>query len=93
MYIHFEWNSDKAKTNLQKHGITFEEAKSVFYDDYARIKDDPSHSHSEFRYIIQGLSLTNKLLVISFTERNKNIRIINARKATKSERKQYEEFI
>jgi uncharacterized protein len=93
MFIRFEWHEAKAKSNLKKHGITFEEAQSVFFDEYARIKPDPDHSILESRFIIQGYSSTNKLVVISFTERNETIRIINARKATKKERKHYEEFI
>ena len=93
MSLKFEWNDKKAESNLKKHSISFDEAKSVFYDDLARVKNDPDHSIIDSRYIIQGLSNSNKLLVISFTERGDRIRIINARKATKYERKQYEEFI
>lgn len=89
----FEWDSSKAETNLKKHGISFDEAKSVFFDDYARVKPDPDHSFSEHRFIIQGISNQNRLLVISFTDRKDKIRIINARKSTNRERKQYEEFI
>lgn len=93
MSIYFNWDEDKAAKNLYKHGVSFNEAKSVFYDDYARIKPDPDHSINENRFIIEGLSNKNRLIVISFTERVNMIRIINARKATKKERNQYEEFI
>ncbi len=89
----FEWESTKAETNLKKHGISFEEAESVFFDDYARVKPDPDHSFSESRFIIQGVSKQNRSLIISFSYRNEKIRIINARKSTNKERKQYEEFI
>ncbi len=91
--IVFEWDDSKANTNLKKHGVSFEEAKTVFYDDFARIIPDPDHSDLENRFIIQGLSFGGKLIVISFTERGETIRLINARKATKKERSQYEESI
>ena len=93
MSFTFDYDSDKAKRNLLKHGIDFEEAKTVFYDDYARIKADPEHSVNENRFIILGFSLKNRLLVISFTERENVIRIINARKPTKKERIKYEEYL
>ncbi len=93
MLNNFEWDSAKAETNLKKHGISFEEAKSVFYDDYARVKPDPDHSIVENRFIIQGVSKQNRLLVISFADRNEKIRIISARKSTNREKKQYEEFL
>jgi len=79
--------------NLKKHGVSFEEARAVFYDDFARIKQDHDHSINENRYIIEGLSNKNRLIVSSFTERDNKIRIIRARKASKKERIQYEEFI
>lgn len=93
MKIKFEWDSDKAKLNFAKHGVSFEEAESVFYDNLARIKPDPDHSINEERLIIMGCTKQNRLLIISFTDRNDNIRIINARTATKQERKQYEQYI
>jgi len=93
MYFKFEWDSIKAENNLKKHGISFSEAKTVFLDDYARTKTDPDHSIMENRFIIEGMSNYNRLLVVSFTERNDKIRIINTRKSTHKERKQYEEFI
>ncbi len=88
----FEWDFQKAEINLKKHGISFEEAASVFFDDFSRIKWDPDHSIDEDRFIILGNSNKNKLLTIAFTDRNNKIRIINARKSTNNERKQYEEF-
>ena len=91
----FEWDENKAKTNLEKHGVSFEEAQSVFFDENARIIPDPDHSKIEDRFIILGISLNVKLLVVChcYQENEKNIRIISARKATKSEAKQYQEFL
>jgi uncharacterized DUF497 family protein len=91
----FEWDENKAKTNLKKHGVSFEEAQSVFFDENARIIPDPDHSKIEDRFIILGISLNVKLLVVChcYRENEKNIRIISARKATKSEAKQYQEFL
>jgi uncharacterized DUF497 family protein len=87
----FEWDKAKAETNKRKHGISFEEAASVFADPLAAIFPDPEHSDDEVREIIVGLSARNRLLVVSFTERSDVIRIISARKATKRERKDYED--
>ncbi len=91
----FEWDENKAKTNLKKHGVSFEEAQSVFFDENARIIPDPDHSISEDRFIILGISLNLKLLVVChcYRENEKSIRIISARKATKPEAKQYQEFL
>ncbi len=91
----FEWDENKAKTNLKKHGVSFEEAQSVFFDENARIIPDPDHSISEDRFIILGISLNVKLLVVChcYRENEKSIRIISARKATKPEAKQYQEFL
>ena len=88
----FEWDINKSHSNLAKHGISFEEASTVLYDDFARIIADPDHSINEERWLILGYSVKNRLLAISFTDRKDKIRIKNARKATKYERKQYEEF-
>jgi uncharacterized DUF497 family protein len=93
MPIGFEWDQNKSINNERKHKVSFEEAKTIFYDEYARIIDDPDHSYLEERYIIQGVSNRNRFLIVSFIERGEKIRIISARKATKKERKQYEEFI
>ena len=91
----FEWDENKAKTNLKKHGVSFEEAQSVFFDENARIIPDPDHSIIEDRFIILGISLNVKLLVVChcYRENEKSIRIISARKATKPEAKQYQEFL
>jgi len=92
--ISFTWDSRKNSTNVKKHGISFEEAKSVFYDDNARLTHDPDHSEDEERFIILGLSEKLNILVVChcYKEENEIIRIISARKATKNEKKQYQEF-
>jgi uncharacterized DUF497 family protein len=91
----FEWDDNKAKTNLKKHAVSFEEAQSVFFDENARIIDDPGHSYEEERFIILGISLNARLLVAChcYREKEKVVRIISARKATKSETRQYQEFL
>jgi uncharacterized DUF497 family protein len=90
MSLTFEWDQNKSEKNVKKHGITFDEAKSVFNDPFAITIDDPDHSNDEYRYIDIGLSSKGSLLVVWYTERNENIRIIGCRKATKYERKIYE---
>ena len=93
MGLTFEWNYQKAASNQRKHGITFEEATSVFNDPLAMIFDDEEHSaEQETREITIGHSAMNHLLVICFTERAENvIRLVSARRATKKERMDYEE--
>ena len=91
MSLKFEWNDKKADKNYQKHGVKFEEAASIWDDEFAAFLDDPDHSKMELRYIMIGYSNKNNLLFVSFTERNNIIRIISARKATKYERKRHEE--
>ena len=91
MSLEFEWDDDKAKSNRKKHGVSFEEAASVFADPLAAIFDDKAHSVDEQREIIVGQSASIRLLLVSFTEREGAIRIISAREATKRERKDYEE--
>ena len=88
---HFAWNPAKAKSNLAKHGISFEEATTVFLDPLARIHDDPDHSIGERREIIVGLSTQGRLLLVSFTERDDVVRIISARLTDRGERRKYEE--
>ncbi|MFM2065726.1 MAG: hypothetical protein RLZZ584_635 [Pseudomonadota bacterium] len=85
--LHFEWDEDKAASNAKKHGVTFEEARSVFHDDRARLIDDPDHSDDEERFIILGPSSTLRLLLVCHCCRRAGqvIRIISARKATPSE--------
>ena len=87
----FEWEPRKATANLKKHGITFEEAKSVFYDDQAKLLDDPDHSDEEERFILLGLSHTLSVLLVCHCYRSEGniIRIISARKATTKESKDY----
>ncbi len=91
--INFEWDEAKAKSNLKKHGISFEEAKSVFFDEYAiQFYDDESSQLEEDRFLMLGTSNAANLLLVCHCERHdgNTIRIISARKATKSERKYYE---
>jgi uncharacterized protein len=87
----FEWDPGKAASNLQKHGVAFEEALTVFMDPLARIHDDPDHSGPESREIIVGHSTQRRLLVVGYTERRDAVRIINARPASRKERRDYEE--
>ena len=87
----FEWDESKAVANLKKHGVSFEEVKSVFNNALAVIFDDEAHSIGERREIIIGHSQNNRLLLISFTERNQVIRIISARLATRREKDDYEQ--
>ncbi|UIE38391.1 BrnT family toxin [Leptodesmis sichuanensis] len=87
----FEWDQSKAASNLKKHGVSFEEAKTVFDNPLAVIFDDETHSIGEQREIIIGHSRQNRLLLIAFTERSGNVRIISARLATRQEREDYEQ--
>lgn len=84
----FNWDSRKAKVNLDKHAVSFEEASSVFYDPFAKLGHDPDHSEQEDRYILIGHSKkSNLLFVVHIYKENENtIRIISARKATKKEK-------
>jgi len=88
--MEFEWDESKAAANLANHGVSFEEAATVFDDPLLVDFYDPDHSDEEHRYLIIGESRRGNLLVVSYTERPK-IRIISARHATRSERKAYEE--
>jgi uncharacterized DUF497 family protein len=87
----FGWDLAKADANLQRHGVSFEEAKTVFSDPLAVIFDDEAHSEEEPREIIIGQSQRNRLLLVCFTQRGALLRIISAREATRRERKDYEE--
>jgi len=89
----FEWDLKKAKTNLEKHGVPFEEASSAFKDNLSLTIDDPLHSNDEKRLVLIGMSYNNCILVVVHTEKRDNIRIISARKATKKEREYYESDI
>jgi len=87
----FEWDTNKAATNLAKHGVSFDEAKTVFDDPLYIDFYDPDHSDDEHRYIMIGVSEQNRLLLIAYTERDDVIRLISAREATRTERKAYEQ--
>ena len=89
--MEFEWDDNKAATNLLKHGVSFDEAKTIFQDPFYVVFDDPDHSFEENRCIAIGWSVQNRLLFLSYTERRNTIRLISARKATHGERKLYEE--
>ena len=87
----FEWNSEKARQNLEKHGVSFDEATTAFADLRSRTIGDPKHSADEDRFLLLGMSSRGRLLVVAHTERGDRIRLINARLASKREKKQYEE--
>ena len=89
--LEFEWNQQKAKSNLQKHGVSFIEAVDVFNDDFSSTVLDPDSSRGEFRYLTFGRTSAFRYLVVSYTERSDRVRIISARKMTPRERKAYEE--
>jgi len=89
--INFIWDKNKAKLNLVKHNVSFEEAATVFADPLAFVFDDQAHSIEEHRELIIGHTNKNKIVIVSFTERNRHIRIVSARKATKKEIQDYEE--
>lgn len=88
----FEWDENKALANIKKHGVSFEEARAVFYDDYAVLFDDPDHSEAEDRFLIIGMSSEKGVCIVSHCYRSEDerIRIIYARKATRTERSIYE---
>lgn len=88
--MQFEWDRDKAKRNLRKHKVSFDEAATVFYDPLSATFDDPDHSVDEQRFITIGYSSHGRLLVVSHTERGSTLRIISARLATPPERKRHE---
>ena len=87
----FEWDFEKAAENLKRHPVAFDEAVTVFADPLANIFDDPDHSDDERRELIIGHSAEQRLLVVSFSERERRTRIISARQATAREHKDYEE--
>ncbi len=89
--IRFEWDENKNEINKTKHGVSFEEAKTVFYDENALVIDDPEHSAGEERFIILGMSRRANLLIVChcYREADSVIRIISARKATKNETNAY----
>jgi uncharacterized protein len=91
--MEFEWDRKKAENNLRLHGVSFDEAMTVFDDPLFLTFADPDHSEEEQRFIIMGKSSNGKLLVVAHTKRSQVTRLISARKATRKERKSYEEDI
>ncbi len=87
----FEWDPAKAAANLQTHGVSFEEAATVFQDPLAKIHSDPDHSESEDRAILIGHSTAGRMLLVAFTDRQGRIRLISARATTRRERNAHEE--
>jgi uncharacterized DUF497 family protein len=89
--LDFVWDREKAATNLRKHGVDFEEAASAFDDPLSITIFDPDHSQGEERFLLVGESRAGRLLVVAHMERGNEIRLINARAATRRERQAYEE--
>lgn len=89
--MQFEWDSGKARRNLRKHGIDFNEASTVFADTLSITIPDPDHSEDEERWVTMGLSNRHRLLVVVHTEQEESIRLISARTAERLERRKYEE--
>lgn len=89
--MEFEWDDKKAAANLSKHGVSFDEAMTVFYDPLYVDFYDPDHAYDEHRYIIIGESAWGCLLIVSYTERGNAVRLISAREVTAEERREYEE--
>jgi uncharacterized protein len=89
--MRFEWNRTKATANIRKHGVSFDEAATVFADVLSHIFPDFDHSDDETRFLIIGMSQTDRVLVVSHTDRGETVRIISAREATRKERTFYEE--
>jgi len=89
--IDFEWDTSKAESNIRKHGVSFDEASTVFSDPFELTISDPDHSHGEYRFLSIGRSERDRLLVVSYTERHPNtIRVISARVASRPERQTYD---
>ncbi|MDZ4675730.1 MAG: BrnT family toxin [Gemmatimonadota bacterium] len=91
MALQFAWDPGKAAANLSRHGVSFEEASTAFGDPHSITIPDPEHSQSEQRFILIGASLQGLLVIVSHAERGDTIRIISARRATRTERRTYEE--
>lgn len=93
-YIHFVWDEVKDEQNVRNHGISFNEARTAFFDEKARVVHDPDHSGIEDRFILLGMSRKLRLLLVChcYRENEEQIRIISARKATKAESRQYGRF-
>jgi uncharacterized protein len=92
--LRFEWDETKSASNKRKHGISFEEAKSVFADEFGRLIADPDHSDREDRFVLLGMSARLRILIVCHCYRNGDtVRIISARRANRSERTQYEGYL
>lgn len=91
MGLVFEWDDEKAQKNFRKHGVTFEEATTIFGDPLSLTIDDPLHSKGEHRFVTIGQSMRQRILVVVHVDRGNRIRVISARVATRKEREQYEE--
>jgi uncharacterized protein len=91
--MRFEWDNNKAESNFRKHGVTFEEAVTVFADPYLLFTEDSKHSEGEEREWAIGEAENGSMIVVVFTMRGEKLRIISARKATKRERRRYEQGI
>lgn len=89
--MRFEWDSDKAAANLEKHGLSFEEASTAFGDPLSRTVRDPLHSDEEDRFVIVGMTSTGRLVVVVHTDRGESVRLITARIATSAERRRHEQ--
>ncbi|MGH8138133.1 MAG: BrnT family toxin [Steroidobacteraceae bacterium] len=90
MAIEFEWDDAKARNNVRKHGVKFDDATTAFYDALSVTIPDPDHSVDESRFLLIGMTLTGRLVVVSHTDRGRRIRIISARRANRRERASYE---
>jgi len=93
--LQFEWDAKKSRSNEVKHGVAFDEAKSAFLDEHARLIEDPDESDDEERFILIGLSVELRVLVVChcYRESDCRIRIVSARKADPSERREYARFL
>jgi uncharacterized DUF497 family protein len=93
--LSFEWDEKKNRANQKKHKVSFEEARTIFFDDNARLIDDPDHSEQEDRFVLLGISSLLRILIVChcYREEDKIIRIISARKANKAEQAQYKRYL
>src|SRR5262245_34746672 len=91
MELGFEWDAAKEQRNLELHGVSFEEARTIFGDPWSSTLPDPDHSYQEERYVTIGVSKLGRTLIVAHAERGQNVRLISARRATRSERLTYEE--
>jgi uncharacterized DUF497 family protein len=89
--LQFEWDPDKAESNLKRHGVSFEEAATAFGDPLSLTVADPDHSDDEERAVLLGLTFRGRLVVVSHTDRGESVRLISARLATPRERRSYEQ--